>query len=94
MSEINYQDVKIIEDKAGILKKGRGKGISIAERYAITEPLDIQNIEYWEARLDQFNIPYILAEVTIPGYLTTNDTRGYVLFTSMVYMNKFSQEAL
>lgn len=82
-----YEEVVIIEDTHQLL----GKTIKIQEGHLFVGPLNIQEAEDWEKRLNRIKEPYVLAqaETTIPMKHVTKEnpsfsdlrlTRGYFLF--------------
>lgn len=86
--------VKVIEDKGSIFGKPAESGgipyrtnkhgIVIQDHYVFNEPMNIQEVEYFEERLEMLGKPYVVlqAEVTIEE--ETGDRRyskGYVILT-------------
>jgi hypothetical protein len=84
---MKYKDVTIIEG-AEYVTSGQ---IKVSANYALNDPIDIQNIEYWEDRLSDLNIPYVLAHVTLPAYSNMLEEQGYVIYTNHSFMTKLME---
>ena len=88
MKQFEYHDVVVIEDSHDLLNKK----IKIREGNLFVGPINIQEAEEWEKRLNRIKEPYVLvqAETVIPvrgcqkdGNLEDKDLRlakGYFLF--------------
>lgn len=82
---MRFDRVKIIEDRSqGEFKKS----IKISKQCLFVGPTDIQDVEYWEDKLAERGVPYVLVQFettvadNLPGSdeLTQRYARGYGIF--------------
>ena len=83
--KLPFEHVKIIEDRS---QGELNKSIKIDKRCLFVGPTDIQDVEYWEEKLAQRKVPYVLAqfETTVTDNVHGTDeliqryARGYGIF--------------
>lgn len=59
---MKFSEVKIIEDRFELFAK---KKLKLTKTHLFVGPTDIQDIEYWEDRLDKLEVPYVTAQFEI-----------------------------